>query len=233
VAESAKVTGLRPHTSYHYVLVLSTAGGPIDGRAINFKTLTYPTGSTGRATGVTASRATLHGTVDAQGAPVIACLLEYGLRKHGRAGLTYRHAKRCVPMPTGSRRVAVRALLTSLRAGTAYVFRVVLTTDAGTLVATTRSFATKRVPGVRITDSRIAGPRRTASFSFRAVHTHATRYRCALVSVHRRARGRWRFRGCHSPTTYAGLRAGTYEFAVEAGNRFGYGPAATRRFRIR
>jgi hypothetical protein len=85
--------------------------------------------STGVASAVTSTSATLNGTVNPKGIPVSACAFEYGTR----AG-AFTNTVPCSPLPgDGTTPVPVSAALTGLPPGTAYYYRLVAT-DANAAV---------------------------------------------------------------------------------------------------
>lgn len=234
-AVSGSLTSLKPGTAYHYILVLTSTGGTVVGApAVTFTTLLEPTGFTGGASGVTISAATLHGSVNPHGAPVIACVFEYGVTPFTDASSNqYSKTIPCSPKPSGSSNVPVSATLTHLAAHTKYYYRVLMSTQGGVLVGSTGAFTThakpkKKLPGVRLRLSQVAPKFGAARFYFRGTGTHATRFECALV----KGRGAVHFRSCRSGVVYFHLHRGAYRFVVRAGNRYGYGRPATHRFKI-
>jgi hypothetical protein len=64
---STHLTGLKPGTTYHYRVVAANGAGTSHGGDAVFTTLVPPDVSTGDASGITPSSATLNGTVDANG----------------------------------------------------------------------------------------------------------------------------------------------------------------------
>jgi hypothetical protein len=242
---SAAASGLQQKTTYHYQLIVTTAAAASLGGDKTFTTLALPTGTTQPATGVGTSTATLHGTVNPQGAPVIACYFQYGVAPftYGTGGSSYPLAVKCNPTPSGSANTAVSAHLTGLASRTTYYYRVLVSTQAGLFVGNTVSFKTKspvvkkhkkkkkKVPGVRITKTLTSRTLHGAKFYFRATHYRATRgFQCALVA---RKHGRFakpHYRRCVSPTYYIHLRDVRYRFYVRAGDRAGWGRPATRTF---
>jgi hypothetical protein len=143
IQERARVSGLRPHTSYHYAIVLSTSNGPADGKAVTFRTLTLPRAATGRTTRVRRHAATLHARVNAEGARLIACRFQFSRhRSHVAAGTHVRSAA-CVPRPGGSHFQAVRNRIRHLTPHRTYYYRVWIRTQAGTAVGRIRRFRTR------------------------------------------------------------------------------------------
>ena len=82
------------------------------------------------------------------------------------------------------------------------------------------------LPGTRITHATITPKRGKAKFAFQAIGL-ATGFQCALVKVPKKARGRpsLTYGSCHSPRSYNGLAAGSYEFSVRAVNPAGVDPS--------
>jgi hypothetical protein len=64
---SGSVSGLRAGTTYHYRIVANNAAGTSRGGDAVFTTLVPPDVTTGAASSISASGATLNGTVDANG----------------------------------------------------------------------------------------------------------------------------------------------------------------------
>lgn len=236
-SEAAGVTGLTPDVEYHYVIALSTASGSVVGSPVTFKTLRGASATTLKATRVTGTSAFLNGTVNASGAHVTACFFQFARANFSSTGAAPRSAGRlaCKPSPSGSGSVAVSARITRLASAATYHFRVVLQTQGGGATGAVLSFRTRnaKVPGVRITKSRLSRSNRTASFSFRGTRYRATRYECALARMRKGRVGRLHYARCRSPKAYRRLRRGaTYEFLVRAGNRSGYGRPARKRFKV-
>ncbi len=79
---------------------------------------------------------TLKGTVDPVGETVSSCHFEYG------ASLSYGSSAACSPTPSGSSPVAVTGALSGLASGTAYHFRLAVTTPHGTIHTPDATFTT-------------------------------------------------------------------------------------------
>lgn len=95
-----------------------------------------PSATTGAASGVTQTAATLGGTVDPRGAAT-TCKFQYG------TSTSYGSEAPCAAAPgSGSGGVAVSAALSGLTAGTTYHFRVVATNAGGTTNGADATFAT-------------------------------------------------------------------------------------------
>lgn len=129
VAVSIGAVGLQPNTAYSYrVVVTGLEGRTYEGGEETFTTLPEPpTATTGNATSVTPTSATLNATVNPNGGEVTACTLEYGTSP------AYGHSAACSPSPgSGTSSVAVSAAVGGLSGGTLYHFRVVATNAGGT-----------------------------------------------------------------------------------------------------
>lgn len=92
--------------------------------------------TTGPVGNLATKSATLKGTVDPVGEAVSSCHFEYG------TSLSYGSSVACSPSPAGSSPVAVTAALSSLTAGTAYHFRLTVTTPQGTIHTPDATFTT-------------------------------------------------------------------------------------------
>ena len=126
VAVSAAVTGLTANTTYHFRIVASNASTKGEGADETFKTLEEPvvvkapTVTTGKASSVAETSATLNATVNPNGTAVTACTFEYGTTA------AYGKTIACSSLPgSGSSAVAVSAAVTGLTANTTYHFRIV------------------------------------------------------------------------------------------------------------
>ena len=67
VALTAPLTGLQPGTTYYYEVVATNADGTVDGPIVSFTPLAPATATTQPASNVTATSATLNGSVNPQG----------------------------------------------------------------------------------------------------------------------------------------------------------------------
>jgi hypothetical protein len=81
----------------------------------------------------------------------------------------------------------------------------------------------------KITKAKIKAKKHTASFSFAA--SGATGYQCALIApAKKRHKPRApRFSSCHSPKSYAKLKAGKYTFEVRGVNATGADPKLAKK----
>jgi len=129
--ESVSPTNLTPNTTYHFRVVAANNGGSTNGTSQTFTTLplTPATVTTGAASAVSQTTATLAGKVNPHGGTVSNCHFEYG------EGLTYSKSVPCtttVGAVTTDVSQSVKAI--GLSPNTSYHFRLSVTTNAGTVV---------------------------------------------------------------------------------------------------
>ena len=138
-AVSASLTGLTPGAAYHYRVVATNSAGTSRGADGVFTTSSPPAVSTGAATSVTVSSATLNGTVDPNGRPT-TWYFEYGTSTSYGSRTAERSAG------SGGSAVGVSAPVSRLTPGRRYHFRLVATSDAGTSRGADQSFSTGGPP---------------------------------------------------------------------------------------
>ena len=138
VSVSAARTGLAANTTYHFRISAKNAGGTSEGSDETFKTSPgAPIVTTGAASSVAQTSATLNATVNPNGAEVSSCELEYG------TSTAYGKTATCTPAPgSGSGAVAVSATIAGLSAGTTYHFRVVAANSSGKSEGSDETFKT-------------------------------------------------------------------------------------------
>lgn len=142
---SAAVTGLTPSTSYDYRIKIGSHGGAAESGPQAFETLPPlpPEATTGSASALTKTTATLAGSVNPKGGTISNCHFEWVTEAaFGATGFSGTGSKACSPAPSGNSAVAVTAKISGLAAGTAYRFRVVATNNTGIATATDKAFAT-------------------------------------------------------------------------------------------
>jgi hypothetical protein len=145
VAVSTVATGLSPGTSYESRLVIASHGGADEDGNQAFQTLPAapPEATTGEASAITLTGATLAGSVNAKGGKVSNCHFDYVTEAEFQSTVfAGAKTKVCSVTPSGTAATAVTAKATGLVAGTAYRFRVVATNNAGTTQAVEKTFAT-------------------------------------------------------------------------------------------
>jgi hypothetical protein len=144
-ALTAAVSGLTPGTDYDYRISVASHGGSAEAGPQTFKTLPPlpPEATTGSASGVTKTSATLAGSVNPKGGPVSNCHFEWVTEAAFQAtGFTGASSKACAPLPTGNAASTVSAAVSGLTPATTYRFRVVATNNSGTGTALPATFST-------------------------------------------------------------------------------------------
>ncbi len=174
VPVSVVVRGLRPDKTYYFELVATNASGTAFGALALFATTPLQLATTGQASALTATGATLGGMVT-PGGTATSYHFEYGTSVTNLA--LHTATLNAGSAATGS--VPVSATITGLVPDQAYYFALVATNTSGTTVATPASFATTslqlattgQASAVTATGatlggwSRRAGPRRVTTSS--------------------------------------------------------------------
>lgn len=132
-------------TASRAVYAMWAAASPVD-RSFSISSV-LPTVSTGTATGISAGKAVLNGTVDPKGAPTSVKFV-YGTTSTLAADT--KEATATTQTGTGNKDVSVS--LTELKEATVYYFRIEATNSAGTVVGSVSSFTSGRPVGVSIND---------------------------------------------------------------------------------
>jgi plastocyanin len=133
---SANINSLAAQTTYHFRIVASNAAGTTFGSDRTFTTLPmtgFPIVTTSSADNVTASTATLHGSLDPHGLTTTVHF-EYGTTTsyghntptQSESGNTYRN---------------ITSIISGLTAHTTYHFRIVATNNVGTRIGRDRTFS--------------------------------------------------------------------------------------------
>ncbi len=125
-AFTSPITGLTPNTLYHVRAYATNTAGTSYGADVTFMTgVSAPTATTNPASAVTATGATLNGTVNANNESTTVTF-EYG------ETTAYGTTVTAAPSPvTGITNTAVSAAITGLTSGTTYHFRVVAQNGTG------------------------------------------------------------------------------------------------------
>ena len=158
-------------TYYFRVVADGVAGKHINsyGEAGSFTTLSVPTVSTGAASDLTQTTATLNATVNPNGAAVTQCELEYG------PTASYGSSVPCSPAPgAGEAAVAVSAQVTGLTAGSGYHFRVVAENAYATVPGGDESFQTIAAPAPSPAPQQPASPGSTGTTAVPAAELAAS-----------------------------------------------------------
>ena len=138
---SAHLSGLAAGTTYHYRLVATNGTGTSTGADAVFTTLSPPDVVTGGASSVTASSATLNGSVDPNGRAT-TYYFEYG------TSTSYGTKTSSKSAGSATSAQAAAAGISGLQAGQSYHYRLVATSDAGTATGKDASFTTSSAPAV-------------------------------------------------------------------------------------
>jgi hypothetical protein len=143
---SVPLAGLTPSTSYDYRILVASNGGTAEGSALEFTTLPPlpPVVTTGAASAIAQTKATIAGTVNPRGGPISNCHFEFTDEADFQLnGFAKARTGACSPAkPVGNAATTVTAKITGLVASTAYRFRAVATNNSGTAEATDQKFAT-------------------------------------------------------------------------------------------
>ena len=144
-AVSAAVTGLSPETTYIFRLLGSSENGDLGGKPLNFTTPGAVNVTTGTATALAKTSATLNGTVNPEGNELEECFFEYGT--NFALGSKVPCAESTAAIGNGNSPVAVHANVTGLDGATEYLFRFGGKNEFGTNVGQFAEFKT-RGPGI-------------------------------------------------------------------------------------
>lgn len=137
---SRSISGLSGGTTYHFRVIAQNAAGTVYGGDLTFITGTPPTVTTNNATAMGTAQATLHGTVNPQGAATVS-FFEYGIdSNYGR--IVYADQS---PL-TGSSNVSVSSVVTGLIPNTLYHFRAAGQNASGTVYGSDLTFSTLTTP---------------------------------------------------------------------------------------
>jgi hypothetical protein len=141
VPVSATLASLKPGTSYHYRIVATSSAGTGRGADGLLTTASAPVAVTGSASSVTATSATLNGTVK-PGSRATTWYAEYG------TSTSYGTKTSAKDAGAGTTAVDVSAAVSGLQTGRTYHFRIVAMSDAGTSRGADRMFLTTAAPTV-------------------------------------------------------------------------------------
>ena len=138
VSASTTVSGLQPATTYHYRIVAQNSVGENGGGDRTFTTPPPPSVTTEAATGIQQAQATLHGSVNPNGAET---------HYYFQYGTTIGYGGTVPALPgtdvgSGTTAVSASAIATSLPPGTTFHYRLVASSWAGTTYANDQVFIT-------------------------------------------------------------------------------------------
>jgi subtilisin family serine protease len=134
VTVTAQLTGLDPVSKVYFRVVATNQFGSDTGITLSFTTLGAPTVSSSLATGITATSATVPGTVNGFG---------FDTTYHVEYGTTSALGAQTAETAAGTGTTNVTVALTGLAPATTYYFRIVATNAYGSTASITRSFKTK------------------------------------------------------------------------------------------
>jgi hypothetical protein len=140
-AVSVPLTGLKAGTTYHYRFVATSSAGTGTGGDGILTTSSVPAAVTSAASSITATSATLNGSVDPSGRPT-TWYFDYG------TSTGYGHKTPVKDGGAGTGSAAVSASVTGLTTGRTYHFRLVATNDAGTSHGSDQTFVSSAAPTV-------------------------------------------------------------------------------------
>jgi phosphodiesterase/alkaline phosphatase D-like protein len=136
---SADLVGLTPDTQYYYRVVATSSAGTAYGSQGTFTTTQPPSATTGAASGVTNTTATIAGSVNPNGLDT-SYHFEYGTTP------SYGTSTTAVDDGSGTGTDSVNAALSGLTQGTTYYYRLVATSVGGTTNGSQGTFTTTQPP---------------------------------------------------------------------------------------
>jgi|GEM_PF-571014 len=141
-AVSVTLSGLSFNTTYHYRVVGTNASGTTNGADMTFVTTLNPSATTGTATNVFATAATVHGTANGNGG-VWSVRFDYGTT------VAYGSTMTATPNQTsGSTDIPVSAVLTGLVPNTTYHYRTTVYSGGFSYYGSDMTFTTLSGPAV-------------------------------------------------------------------------------------
>jgi hypothetical protein len=142
VPVTASISGLTPHTTYHFQIVSTNAGGTSTGLDQTLTTVAAaPAVLTGVPALVSQTGATLNATVNPNASTVTTCRFDWGTTSK------YGNSVPCAQsVGAGTAPVPVSAALSGLNASTIYHYRIVSTNGAGTSNGLDQTVTTSAVP---------------------------------------------------------------------------------------
>ena len=140
LAVTTNASGLAGNTNYYFQLVATNANGTTNGSILSFTTTSIgqlPVVTAGSATQVTASSATIAGTVNPNGTDT-----HYTFWYGTNSSLSVANQTASLDAGSGSVVMSVTANLTGLLGNTVYYFRLLASSAAGTSVTPIATFTT-------------------------------------------------------------------------------------------
>ena len=146
VSITAHPSGLTPNAKYDYQVSASSNGGSVEGTVRNFTTLdaVAPEAATASPASVSQTVVKLAGAVNPKGGQISDCHFELVTGKSFQAtGFSGATKVDCLPKtPSGTSSVPVTANILGLTAATEYRFRLIATSNAGTIETPGAAFTT-------------------------------------------------------------------------------------------
>jgi hypothetical protein len=136
---TANLTGLSPGATYHYRVVATNTSGTAHGSDAVFTTLVPPGATTGAATGIGTTTATLNGSVDPN-SRATTFHFEYGTSTSYGSSTAEKSAG------SGASPQNEAVGISGLQVGRTYHFRIVAKSDAGTTTGADATFTTSSAP---------------------------------------------------------------------------------------
>ncbi len=222
-AASQLVSGLTPETAYHFQLVAKNSAGEVKGADQSFTTTAGPLATTGPATAVAETSATLEGAVNPQG-ETTTYFFNYGTT------IAYGQQTAEKPAGKGTAGVGVSEQVAGLSPGTTYHFQLVAKAGSRANTGVDQTFTTASTPPppppppapgplappplagsapeTKITLKPPAKTRdQTPTIKFSATGGKAT-FLCSVDSKP--------FKACRSPFTTPTLKPGSHKIRVKA-----------------
>jgi hypothetical protein len=150
-AVSTGVSGLTAGKTYHFRLVATSSAGVARGADATFVTAEPPLATTSAASSIGTSGAKLNGKVDPNSRST-TYYFEFGTTTG------YGTKTSSSSAGSGASAKSVSKTITALRSGTTYHFRIVATSDAGTVAGSDMSFTTTSPPTVSTGTAASVGP---------------------------------------------------------------------------
>lgn len=150
-AVSTTVSGLTPGRTYHFRFVATSSAGTTLGADATFVTAEAPAVTTSTASSIGSTSATLNGKVDPNGRST-TYYFDYGTTASYGTKTSSSNAG------SGTSAIGVSKSVTGLKLGTTYHFRLVASSDAGTVTGADQVFTTQNLPTVSTVPATAIGP---------------------------------------------------------------------------
>ncbi|MDX2010122.1 MAG: hypothetical protein SFW67_08030 [Myxococcaceae bacterium] len=149
---TASLSGLSPNTTYFFCAIAQNAVGTTLGSVLSFTTPTGPTVTTGSASAVTSTSATLNGAVNPLGDATTAWF-RFSAVNPGACNDTFgsRAPVTAISVGSGTSAQPISTALSGLSAGTTYYFCVIAQNGNGTGLGSVGTFFTPGAPTVTTT----------------------------------------------------------------------------------